>query len=248
MINRTKVTEVFDEYVSNYNASDPKIKLKIDHTYRVADLCDVIAGNVGYDKDLAWLFGMFHDIGRFEQVKRYNTFVDALSVDHAYLSGEILFEEGLYNRFDVCLDDEQLSILKKAIKNHSAYRLEEGLSDIEKTYCNILRDADKIDIFRINYDTPLEDIYNVTTEELRNSKVSEEVKQCFINKTAVLRSLKKYPADYVAAHLCLVFELVYPISKEIAKEQGYIEKLLDFQSDNSDTKEWFKYMKENIWQ
>lgn len=122
------------------------------------------------------------------------------------------------------------------------------MSDIEKTYCNILRDADKIDIFRINYDTPLEDIYNVTTEELRNSKVSEEVKQCFINKTAVLRSLKKYPADYVAAHLCLVFELVYTISKEIAKEQGYVEKLLDFQTDNTDTKECFKYMKENIWQ
>ena len=117
----------------------------------------------------------------------------------------------------------------------------------KRVRCNILRDADKIDIFRINCDTPLEDIYNVTTEELRNSKVSEEVKQCFINKTAVLRSLKKYPADYVAAHICLVFELEYPLSKEIAKEQGYIEKLLDFQSDNSDTKEWFKFMKENIW-
>ena len=95
--------------------------------------------------------------------------------------------------------------------------------------------------------TPLEDIYNVTTDELCDSRVSEEVKQCFVNKTAVLRSLKKYPADYLAAHVCLVFELVYPISKEIAKEQGYVEKLPDFQSDNSDTKEWFNYMKENIW-
>ena len=33
-------------------------------------------------------------------------------------------------------------------------------------YCNILRDADKIDILRVNVETPLEDIYNVTTAEL----------------------------------------------------------------------------------
>ena len=42
-------------------------------------------------------------------------------------------------------------------------------------FCNILRDADKVDIFRVNVDTPAEDIYNVTTEELKNSQVSPEV-------------------------------------------------------------------------
>ena len=55
-------------------ASDEKIKLKIDHTYRVAGLCQRIAESLGLsepDVDIAWLLGMLHDIGRFEQIRRF---------------------------------------------------------------------------------------------------------------------------------------------------------------------------------
>lgn len=243
MINQRIITSAFDKYVSDYDASDPKIKLKIDHTYRVAALCERISSSIGADRQFSWLCGMLHDIGRFEQVRRYNTFSDAQSVDHAQLGADLLFNDDLIKRFITDLDNDNMQILEKAIRNHSAYRLEEGLSKEETTYCNILRDADKIDIFRVNCDTPLEEIYNVSTENLSQSPISKEVKDCFNDHTAVLRSLKKYPADYVVAHICLVFELVYPISKEIVKEQGYLNKLLDFESDNPDTAEWFEHMK-----
>ena len=69
-MNRTQINQVFAEYTSKYNASDPKIKLKIDHTYRVAVLAERIAKTVtgvSIDIDLAWTMGMLHDIGRFEQ-------------------------------------------------------------------------------------------------------------------------------------------------------------------------------------
>lgn len=76
-----------------------------------------------------------------------------------------------------------------------------------------------------------------------SSPVSEEVKECFRGRTAVLGSLKKYPADFIVAHICLVFELVYPVSLEIVKEQGYLDKMLGFRSENADTKGWFRYSK-----
>jgi len=85
VIDRERVKNTFAEYTSGYNATDPKIKLKIDHTYRVAELCELIARNLKldeYETDVAWLTGMLHDVGRFEQIKRYNTFNDAQSVDH----------------------------------------------------------------------------------------------------------------------------------------------------------------------
>ncbi|MBQ5346351.1 MAG: HD domain-containing protein, partial [Acidaminococcaceae bacterium] len=88
-IYRKKVEESFKNYVSNYDLTDVKVKLKVDHTFRVAALCDLIADELGlkeYDKDLAWLLGMLHDIGRFEQLRRFHTFRDALSVNHAELS------------------------------------------------------------------------------------------------------------------------------------------------------------------
>lgn len=40
IIDRERVKNTFAEYTSGYNATDPKIKLKIDHTYRVAELCE----------------------------------------------------------------------------------------------------------------------------------------------------------------------------------------------------------------
>ena len=249
MIDRNNVTQAFDSYVSAYNAEDPKIKLKIDHTYRVAGLCERIAKSAGIDNtDLAWLCGMLHDIGRFEQVRRYNTFVDTLSVEHSGLGADLLFRDGLLSRFAPDLTDEETKLLEISIRSHSAYRLPEGLTEKEKLYCNILRDADKIDIFRVNCDTPQEDIYNVSTEDLKTSSVSEEVKECFLKRTAVQRKLRKTAIDFPVAHLCLIFELVFPISKVIAKEQGYADRMLSFESENPDTREWMAYMRQHIWE
>ena len=248
MLNRNAVESFFATYTSSYDVNDPKIKLKIDHTYRVANLCDTIAESAGVDRDLAWLCGMLHDIGRFEQIRRYNTFVDAQSVDHAQLSADLLFREGLLQLLPVTLTRKDAQILESAIRNHSAYRLEPDLSEEEYTYCDILRDADKVDIFRVNCDTPKEDIYNVTTAELLDSPVSDGVKKCFDNHIAVIRSMRKYPADYIVGHICLYYELVYPISRELAREQGYLDKLLTFPSRNPDTRHWFAYMRRHIYE
>lgn len=246
-IERDKIRRVFDQYVSEYNADDPKIKLKIDHTYRVADLAERIATEARIDNDLAWLCGMLHDIGRFEQVRKFNTFTDSVSVDHAEFGVDLLFKDRLIDEFDLILSQRELLILEHSIRYHSVYRLPEELSEEETKYCNVLRDADKVDIFRVNCDTQFEDIYNVTTKDLRQSDISEKVKQCFLNRTAVLKKWKITPADYVASLVCMVFELVYPISWKVAKEQGYVDKILEFESDNTDTVGWFQFMKENIW-
>ena len=207
---------------------------------------------ISADPDLAWLTGMLHDIGRFEQVRRYNTFSDALSVDHAEFGADLLFKEGLLESFipdyqkSADITEEELRILELSIRCHSAYRLPQGLSAQEEQYCHILRDADKIDIFRVNWETPMEDIYNVSTEVLKNAEVSEEVKQCFHDRTAVLRPMKKTPVDHLVGHICLIFELQYPISRKIAQDQGYWNKLLAFHSDNPETQAWFDYMNQNL--
>ena len=42
-IDRVRAQRAFAAYTAHYNAADPKVKLKIDHTYRVAALCARIA-------------------------------------------------------------------------------------------------------------------------------------------------------------------------------------------------------------
>ena len=241
----------------------------------MAALSERIARSLGLgddDTNLAWLIGMLHDIGRFEQLRNYGTFSDAESIDHAHYGVELLFEDGFIEKFvgenaakdlkgtkdlkETAVKSEseeketkeisELDILRTAIWNHSAYRVEEGLTDRVKMFCNIIRDADKIDILKVNYDVTLEVIYDVTTEELKNSGVTDEVMKAFMEHHAVLRSLKKTPIDNLVGHAALVFELVYNESFKIVKEQGYIEKMLSYVSDNQDTVKKFEIMRNDM--
>lgn len=251
-IDRIQVREAFADYTSAYDVNDEKIRLKIDHTYRVAELCEQIAKSLCLseeDVDVAWLLGMLHDVGRFEQLRRYGTFADAKSIDHAQFGADILFRDEKIRDYlpGVLWSEEfEFKLLETAIRCHSAYRIPEGLDERTRMFCNILRDADKIDIFRVNMDVPLEAIYNVTTEELRSCEVSEGVLKSFEEEHATLRSLKKTPVDHVAGHISLVFELVFPISVRLVKEQGYLDGLLQFESDCPKTRNQFIWMRERV--
>lgn len=291
-INREHIKNTFQEYTDRYDSTDPKIKLKIDHTYRVADLCERIAKSLDLlqeDIDLAWLSGMLHDIGRFEQLRRYHTFSDAQSIDHAKFAVELLYEDGLIADYvpeismakivtnirtkdggidpadkrgaaaqmsgecgsstglseDMPLSDV-FRTLRIAIGEHSAYRIQEGLDKRTQMFCHILRDADKVDIFRVICDTPMEEVYGFQTEDILRSGITPEVRQAFLEHHAVLRSLKKQPADYVVAHGSLAFELVYLESLRIAKEQGYLGRMMSFQSENPETAKEFEHLRKDL--
>lgn len=278
-INREHIKKAFQEYTDRYDSTNPKIKLKIDHTYRVANLCEQIAQSLelsAAEVDLAWLSGMLHDVGRFEQLRRYNTFSDAQSIDHARFAVELLYDEGLIADYvpetsttelvadartwrsmgganesptaqseDMPLSDI-LQTLRIAIGEHSAYRIQKGLDERTQMFCQILRDADKVDIFRVICDTPMEEVYGFQTKDILRSAITPEVMQAFYEHHAVLRKLKKCPADYIVAHGSLTFELVYQESLRIAKEQGYLKQMMSFQSENPDTAEMFEDLRKDL--
>lgn len=272
VINRENVINAFAEYVRNYDPSDEKIKLKIDHTYRVAGLCQRIAESLGLsepDVDIAWLLGMLHDIGRFEQIRRFGTFNDVQSVDHAEFGAGLLFKEGLIRKFaegyyEECElarsgneEAEQIiknnehhnkdtGLLEMAIRQHNKYRVKEDLTERQRMFCDILRDADKVDIFKVNADIPMEIIYDVTTEELKNGIITKEVLESFYKKETVLKSVRRSAVDHIVGHISLLFELVYKESYRQAKEQGYVYKLLDFKSDVPEVNAEFDNMRKYV--
>lgn len=272
VINRKNVINAFAEYVRNYDPSDEKIKLKIDHTYRVAGLCQRIAESLGLsepDVDIAWLLGMLHDIGRFEQIRRFGTFNDVQSVDHAEFGADLLFKEGLIRKFaegyyEECelaepenQEDEQIiknnehhnkdtGLLEMAIRQHNKYRVKEDLTERQRMFCDILRDADKVDIFKVNADITMEIIYDVTTEELKNGVITKEVLESFYKKETVLKSVRRSAVDHIVGHISLLFELVYKESYRQAKEQGYVYKLLNFKSDVPEVNAEFDDMRKYV--
>lgn len=56
----------------------------------------------------------------------------------------------------------------------------------------------------------------------------EQVRQ----QLAVNRDVMVSPAEHLIGHIAFTFELVYPMSWEITKEQGYIYKMFEFPSKN----------------
>ena len=271
-IYRNNFINSFAVYVLYYFRSDEKIKLKIDHTYRVAGLCQRIAESLGLsepDVDIAWLLGMLHDIGRFEQIRRFGTFNDVQSVDHAEFGADLLFKEGLIRKFaegyyEECElarsgneEAEQIiknnehhnkdtGLLEMAIRQHNKYRVKEDLTERQRMFCDILRDADKVDIFKVNADIPMEIIYDVTTEELKNGVITKEVLESFYKKETVLKSVRRSAVDHIVGHISLLFELVYKESYRQAREQGYVYKLLDFKSDVPEVNAEFDDMRKYV--
>ena len=247
MIDRRKAKEVFAEYVSNYDMSIGQNQLKVKHTYKVADISEQIAIDLKLstiDVDLAWLIGLLHDIARFEQNKRYGTFNDLVSVDHAELGADILFKEGKIRDFTntEIYDD----IIENAIRFHNKYRVDNSLDDRTRTFCNIIRDADKLDIFRVNLESSKEDVYEVSEEEFKNSEFSRDIFESFFDEKVVLKQLKKNAVDGLACHLSLVYELVYPVSVKIALSQGYVDKMMNFKSENQTANEQLKLMSKKL--
>lgn len=233
---RTRIRETFLEYTDQYDRNDPNILLKIIHTEKVAENSERIARSLGMTEEevqIAWEIGMMHDIGRFEQLRKYHTFNDAISIDHASYGADLLFQEGLIERFGI--DAENYDLIEKAVRFHSMYRIPEDLSEEELRFCKILRDADKIDIYRANYETGVHVVYNVTEQEFLESTITPEVYEVFLEERTIPRAVKQTVADNLIGHIALSYELEYPISRIMVKEQGFYEKLLQTTFRNEQT-------------
>lgn len=250
-MNKQTVLDSFNEYTSAYDLQNPKIRLKYEHTFRVATLSEEIASSIPglSDEDiyLAWLIGMLHDIGRFEQVRRFGTFYDKDSVDHADFGADLLFDSEKKDP-RLVFDIPEPALVETAIRNHSRFKLPTNLSERELLFCNIIRDADKLDIIRVNVEFTIEEIYNVTEQELIDSDISPQAMQALMEGHAVERNYPMTPMDKVVAHASMMQELVFPLSRQILKEQGYLDILLDKHPSKPETAEKLKIVKEHIYE
>lgn len=255
-MNRIKAEQVFRSYTDNYDSSDVKIKLKIDHTFRVAEIADRIAAGLGADRDFAWLSGLLHDIGRFEQVKRYGTFYDAVSIDHAELSADILFKDGLFAEFEKALfsdvssdenifkNEDKKKLLETVIRLHNKLAVPDGLDEETLLYTRILRDADKADIFRVLTEPP----YDGRNERIINDgePADEKVMSLVMERRCVPRGITKSEFESLVSHCCMAFELEFKVSREIVSEQGYLDILMNLDAKNDIVRNQLKTVRDEM--
>lgn len=142
----------FQSFTDSFRFDDEKdrgnIALKVKHTLMVCSDISEIARGEGIgpaDALLAEAVALFHDVGRFPQYERYRTFMDAHSVNHGELGAKLLREKGLLEG----LDDEERRAILTAVKYHNAFALPSGCGRRELLFLRLVRDADKLDIWRV---------------------------------------------------------------------------------------------------
>ena len=236
VIDRDRATTAFKRYTDAYDATNPRIALKIEHTYHVARVCDAVAREQNWsteDIDLAWLCGLLHDMGRFEQLRRWDTFKDAESMSHAALGVEVLFGENPADApaatsiRDFIETDEYDKLIHASIAYHSDFRLPEELDERTRRFCDIVRDGDKVDIMRTIANSTVDTILKVDEKTFLASHFSSPTLAAFDERRCVSRDEREEPADFLVGLICFMFELVYPASRALAREQGDIYRLLD---------------------
>ena len=251
MIDIAKAKTAFKDFLNEYeDKSDLGFELKIVHTYHVAENAKKIAQELKLSKEdieLAELIGILHDIGRFEELKITKE-LNSVKFNHAGHGSKMLFENGLIRKF---IEDNQYDdIIKKAIENHSKLEIEKDLDERTLLHCKIIRDADKIDNYRVKKDEKIEAIFPKRVnkkEDMEESGLSDKVYNTILNKKCIDIHDRVTPLDFWVCILAFAFDLNFAVSYKIMKENEYINVLIDkFEYKDKDTKSRMENIREIV--
>lgn len=222
----------FADYVSGYYTDDRvrnnNIKLKEEHTTWVCKDIVMLGEALHLAADdilLAETMALFHDIGRFRQYVTYGTFKDSSSENHAGLG---LRELDGHRVLSVCSDTEQM-LITKAIGYHNVRVLPEDEDERCLFFARLLRDADKLDIWRVfidYYDRRDEEPDSTIVLGLPNNETcSPAIVNCLQEqRTADLKDMATLN-DFKLLQISWVFDLNFKPTFRAVQDRRYIEKI-----------------------
>lgn len=222
----------FQKYVETFDLKDKNIKLKLEHSYRVMEISREIATMLNLNEEeihLATLIGLLHDIGRFYQLQTTNSYNDK-KLDHSNYGVMYLFEQGHIR--DFLKEDKYDDIIRQAVLYHNDFELKDNLKEVDRKFCQIIRDADKIDIYRV-YAEYFKHQWNI---ELVTPKVLED----FYHKKLILLSDIKTKSDSVMCILAFIMGIYFKESLELLeKKHNFIDFVKSVEVLNGE-KDWDK--------
>lgn len=229
--------EEFKKYTNNYLEYGKMMTLKINHTLRVVKNCEELAKSLNLSEEdtyIAKIIGLLHDIGRFEQWKKYKTFRDYESIDHADLGVEILLKDNYLRKYieDNSYDD----IIITSIKYHNKFTIPEDLDEKTSLFVKLIRDADKIDILYLYIDKEID-------LELDN-EFTESTYKALLEGKSIERPSLKTKTDRLSVSLGFIFDMNYQYSFKYLKEKDYYNQIIDIYKNKLDNDKFKNQLEE----
>lgn len=225
-------TDWFNKYYGTFTGlseSHQRIfEIKKEHSIRVADITLILSEKLEWaeeDRKLSFLIGILHDIGRFSQMLEYNTFSDEKSVDHAERAINILKEANLLEIAGISSKE----LVYAAILNHNKFKIQEGLTGQELLHSKLIRDADKLDIYRVltdYYSTRNGDLNHTLTWDLpKGTIVSPAVAKEILSGKMVSKKNLVSETDIKIMQLSWVYDLNFRPTFEYLLKHRYLENI-----------------------
>lgn len=224
---------LYDRYVAGYRDAGGRLpvmmELKYRHTAQVVENARLIADGEGFparERELALAAALLHDTGRYEQLRRYDTFRDSESVDHAVFSHDIVRANGWLEA--TVADREDREAIAAAVLCHNRRELPADLGAPGRLVADAVRDADKLDIFRVLEQQVSECDWRHDARAFWNLKVDVAPSPAVVAATAAgepvdygeIRSL----ADFVLIQVgWMLSGLAFATSRRICRERGHLE-------------------------
>jgi hypothetical protein len=230
----------FTEYVAQfYNevGDGPRpIRLKEEHTKRACKQILLLGHELGLSEEdllLAETTALFHDLGRFPQWRRYRTFIDSESRDHAQLAREVISEQRILSR----LPPDEQELIIETILLHNLRQLPADLPSRSLFFAQLLRDADKLDIWQliITQQSEQSDLLNTLAGDIPISATySQEILADLWEEKAPDFGSVENRNDMILLRMGWVFDLNFGPSCRKVLENRYVEQLCDQLPDNQE--------------
>ena len=222
----------FAEYAKGYidQAGDMRLmmELKREHCAFVARNCRELAASNGWnpaDIRTAEALGFLHDVGRFPQLEEYGTFRDDRSINHGERGWQAIRESGLLDEVEPALRNALLD----GVRHHNARTLPNDLPESHYRWLKLIRDADRLDIYRVVLDTLDNDRMSEHPDIVLNLSIegdpSPETLETIRRREQPAYSNLKCVADFVLMLLSWSYQMNYPASLVIMRERRIIDRL-----------------------
>ena len=223
----------FDSYVEPYLDTDEEgvgnIRLKIEHTGKVCEAMSLLTEGESLSPEesrIASAVALLHDVGRFPQYRRWRTFRDDDSDNHARLAVEVIRKEKLLGSME---REEQL-LIEEAVRCHNMLKTPRRVKSPTRLFINLIRDADKIDIWRVFTDLlalPPEKRASAATLGFADlpGEVSDDCIKTLASGCVVQLKDVKVLNDFKLLQISWVYDLNFGSSRRLLLERGHIPAL-----------------------
>lgn len=142
----------FEKYTESLVCDTEEIQVNLDlkknHSFNTTKIIEALALTIDMsevDILLAKSAAILHDVGRFEQLLKYNTFADTDQINHIDLGIAFIKEQ----EFTSLISDEELEIILDCIKYHTGSEIPKTMDEKNRIFIQLIREADRIDILNI---------------------------------------------------------------------------------------------------